>query len=185
MPILPEIHHEIDIPEGVTVTVDHENNENHTVVKGPKGTLERRFRYRGVRVDVTDGKVTVHKDLPRREHKAICGTYAAHIRNMLRGVSEGWTYNLKIVYNHFPIKAAVQGETFVIENFLGERHPRKADIYPDVKVQVKGADVVVEGIDRQHVGQTAANIESATRITGRDIRVFQDGIYIVDKGATE
>ncbi len=185
MPILPEILHEIDIPEGVTVSVDHENNENHTVVKGPKGELERRFRYRGVRVDVQDGKVVVHKDLPRREHKAICGTYAAHIQNMIKGVSDGWTYNLKIVYNHFPIKAAVQGDTFVIENFLGERHPRKADILHDTKVQVKGQDVVVEGINREHVGQTAANIEKATVVRGRDIRIFQDGIYIVNKGAEE
>ncbi len=185
MPILPEILHEIDIPEGVTVSVDHENNENHTVVKGPKGELERRFRYRGVRVDVQDGKVVVHKDLPRREHKAICGTYAAHIQNMIKGVSDGWTYNLKIVYNHFPIKAAVQGNVFVIENFLGERHPRKADIFDDVKVQVKGQDVVVEGINREHVGQTAANIEKATVVRGRDIRIFQDGIYIVNKGAEE
>ncbi len=185
MPILPEITHEIDIPDGVTVNVDHANNENHTVIKGPKGTLERRFRYRGVTVNVADGKVIVHKDLPRREHKAICGTYAAHIRAMLHGVTEGWTYSLKVVYNHFPIKAAVQGQTFVIENFLGERHPRKATIYPDVKVQIKGADVTVEGIDRGHVGQTAANIEKATRVKGRDIRVFQDGIYITNKGGQE
>ncbi|MGB0653301.1 MAG: 50S ribosomal protein L6 [Thermoplasmatota archaeon] len=182
MPVLAEIKHEIPIPEGVTVTVDHENNENHTVIKGPKGELERRFRFRGVRVDVEDGHVTVHKDLPRREHKAICGTYAAHIRNMLHGVTEGWKYELKTVYNHFPIKASVQGETFLIENFLGERHPRKAAILGGAKVQVKGQDVVVEGIDRQTVSQTAANIEQATRIRGRDIRVFQDGIYITNKG---
>ncbi len=185
MPILPELTHEVEIPEGVTVTVDHANNENHTVVKGPKGELERRFRYRGVRVDVDGGVVKVHKDLPRREHKAICGTYAAHIRNMIRGVTEGWEYQLKIVYNHFPIKANVQGDTFVIENFLGERFPRKAAIVAGAKVSVKGADVTVEGIDRQAVGQTAANIELATRVKGRDIRVFQDGIYITQKGGEQ
>jgi len=185
MPVLAEIRHEVDIPDGVTVTVDHENKENHTVIKGPKGTLERRFRYRGVTVDVQDGSIVVHKDLPRREHKAICGTYAAHIRTMLKGVTDGWTYGLKIVYNHFPIKASVQGETFVIENFLGERHPRKATILPDVKVQVKGQDVTVEGVDRQTVAQTAANIEKATRVRNRDIRVFQDGIYITHKGVEE
>ncbi len=184
MPVLAEIDHRIPIPDGVTVTVDHENNENHTVIKGPKGELERRFRFRGVRVDVVDGEVSVHKELPRREHKAICGTYKSHITNMIQGVSEGWTYNLKICYNHFPIKAAVKGDDFVIENFLGERHPRVAPILPGVKVQVKGEEVVVEGIDRNAVGQTAANIELATRVKGRDIRVFQDGIYITNKGAT-
>lgn len=182
MPVLAEINYEIDIPEGVTVTVDHAHGENHTVVKGPKGDLERRFRYRGVTVDVKGDKVTIHKDLPRREHKAICGTYFAHIENMMKGVTAGWTYRMKIVYNHFPIKASVQGETFVIENFLGERSPRTATILPDVKVQVKGDDVVLEGIHREHVGQTAANIEMASRVRGRDIRVFQDGIYITSKG---
>ncbi len=179
MPILSEIDYEVAIPEGVTVTVE---NGHHTTVTGPKGTLERAFRYRGVRLAVEDGIVHVRKDLPRREHKAICGTYRSHLENMIRGVTEGWTYEMKIVYNHFPIKAAVQGDQFVIENFLGERHPRKANILPDTTVQVKGEEVIVEGINREHVGQTAANIEQATRINNRDIRVFQDGIYIVNKG---
>lgn len=185
MPVLPEITHHIPIPEGVTVQVDHEGGENHTVVKGPKGTLERRFRYRGVSVDVKGDEIVVHKELPRREHKAVCGTYAAHIATMIHGVTVGWKYDLKIVYNHFPIKAVVQGQTFVVENFLGERHPRRAQILPDCKVKVKGQDVVVEGIDRGHVGQTAANIERATKVRGRDIRVFQDGIYITNKGGDE
>lgn len=182
MPVLPEIIHEIDIPEGVTVTVDH---GNHTVVKGPKGQLERAFRYRGVEVRVDGGTAVVHKDMPRREHKAVCGTYAAHIQNMIHGVTRGWRYELKVVYNHFPIKTAVQGDAFVIENFLGERHPRRATILPGVKVTAKGQDVTVEGIDKQAVAQTAANIESATRVRGRDIRVFQDGIYITAKGVLQ
>ena len=91
MPILPEIQHEVEIPEGVTVTVE---NGHHTIIKGPKGELDRAFRYRGVRLQVDDGKVVIHKDLPRREHKAICGTYKAHVQNMIKGVTDGWTYNM-------------------------------------------------------------------------------------------
>lgn len=182
MPVLAEINYEVEIPEGVTVEVE---NGHHTTVKGPKGELDRAFRYRGVRLHVEGDKVVIHKDLPRREHKAICGTYRAHVQNMIKGVTDGWTYEMKIVYNHFPIKASVDGNTFRIENFLGERHPRSADILPDVKVQVKGDSVILEGINREHVGQTAANIEQATRVRGRDIRVFQDGIYITDKGAND
>lgn len=182
MPVLAEIKHQIPIPQGVTIKVDHANQENHTVVKGPKGQLERRFRYRGVEVDVVDGEVVIRKELPRREHKAICGTYAAHIQNMIRGVTQGWTYSLKVVYNHFPIKATVQGETVLVENFLGERHARRASIRPGVKVTVKGQEITVEGVDRQHVAQTAANIEKATKVRNRDIRIFQDGIYITSKG---
>lgn len=180
MPVLAEINYEVEIPEGVTVKVDH---GNHTIVKGPKGELDRGFRFRGVTISVEGDHVLVHKDLPRREHKAICGTYVSHIRNMIHGVTEGWTYTLKAVYNHFPIKVAVQGDKVQIENFLGERHPRFATIHGDgTKVDIKGQDITVTGIDRELVAQTAANMELATRIKGRDIRVFQDGIYITDKG---
>jgi hypothetical protein len=58
-------------------------------------------------------------------------------------------------------------------------------ILPSVKVEVKKQEVIVSGIDIEAVGQTAANIEQATRITGKDSRVFQDGIYIVEKKLTE
>lgn len=110
------------------------------------------------------------------------GTIAAHIRNMIKGVTKGYTYRLKIVYAHFPMKVTVKGDTVVIENFLGERAPRYAKILPGVKVEVKGEEVIVSGIDKEKVGQTAANIELATRVRGFDIRKFQDGIYIVSKG---
>jgi large subunit ribosomal protein L6 len=88
---------------------------------------------------------------------------------------------MKIVYAHFPIKAAVKGDTFVIENFLGEKSPRKTSILGSTKVQVKGDQVVLTGPDVELVGQTAANIERATKIKGFDPRIFQDGIYITEK----
>ena len=102
---------------------------------------------------------------------------------MIKGVTDGFVYQMKVVYSHFPMKVSVKGNELVIENFLGEKHPRKAKLYGDVKVNVKGDTVTVEGINREEVGQTAANIEHATRVKNRDIRVFQDGIYIVSKGA--
>jgi large subunit ribosomal protein L6 len=179
MPILPEIKHEIAIPEGVTVTIDAEGNGTH--IKGAKGELSRAFRYRGVAVSVEDGNIVIYKHLPRREHKAICGTYASHIRNMIQGVVKGWEYEMKVVYNHFPIKTSIKGDMYVIDNFLGERHPRTATILPGVKIVTKGEELTITGIDREAVSQTAANIEQATKIRGRDIRVFQDGIYITSK----
>jgi large subunit ribosomal protein L6 len=134
-----------------------------------------------VRVD--GGHVVVEKQLPRREEKALAGTYAAHIQNMIRGVTDGWTYTMKAVFNHFPIKMTVQGEQFLVENFLGERAARTARIVPGVKITVKGADVTLEGVDLAAVSQTAANIENCTKIRNKDIRVFQDGVYITQKGA--
>ena len=121
-------------------------------------------------------------EYPRIRDKAMVGTITSHIKNMIHGVTDGYEYQMKIVFSHFPIKVSVKGDELVIENFLGERHPRKAMILGDTKVSVKGDELSLSGIDREQVGQTAANIEQATKVKGFDIRVFQDGIYITAKG---
>src|SRR2546425_1002886 len=97
------------------------------------------------------------------------------------GGTDGFTYEMKIVYSHFPVKAMVKGPEFVIENFLGEKFPRKTSIVGETKVEVKGDQVVLTGPDIEAVSQTAANIEQATHIRGFDPRIFQDGIYITRK----
>ena len=180
MPSVPEFTQKVAVPQGVTVTV--KQGTNHTTVKGPKGTLTRSFRSPSVKVRLDGSTVVVSKELPRRKDKALVGTYAAHIQNMIRGVQSGWTYQMKAVFNHFPIKMTIQGSQFHVENFLGERAPRTAAIVPGVKITVKGADVTLEGVDIAAVSQTAANIEGCTKIRNKDIRVFQDGVYITKKG---
>lgn len=177
MPIDAWVREEVEIPEGVTVEI----NGSLVKVKGPKGEVERELSYPGVKIFTEDGKVVVYKDFPRRKDIAIARTFSAHIANMIKGVTKGFTYKLKVVYSHFPITVKVQGDKVYIENFLGEKAPRIAEILPGVTVKVMGGEIIVEGIDKEKVGQTAANIEQATRITGRDRRVFQDGIYIVEK----
>ena len=177
MPIDAWVREEVEIPEGVEVTV-----EGNTVkVKGPKGELERELKYPGVQIFTEDGKVVVFKEFPRRRDIAIARTFKAHIANMIRGVTEGFTYRLKVLYSHFPMTVKVQGDEVLIENFLGEKNPRKAKILPGVTVKVMGQEIVVESIDKEKAGQTAANIEQATKINKWDRRVFQDGIYIVEK----
>ncbi|NJF25321.1 50S ribosomal protein L6 [Thermococcus sp. Bubb.Bath] len=177
MPVDAWIREEVEIPEGVEVTV-----EGNTVkVKGPKGKLQRELKYPGVKILIEDGKVAVFKEFPRKKDIAIARTFKAHIANMINGVTEGFTYKLKVLYSHFPMTVKVQGDEVVIENFLGEKNPRRAKILPGVTVKVMGQEIVVESIDRERAGQTAANIEQATKINKWDRRVFQDGIYIVEK----
>ena len=101
---------------------------------------------------------------------------------MIKGVTEGYECKMKTVFSHFPIKTSVEGNQLIIQNFLGERFSRKADILENVKIDIKGENLTVTGIDKEKVGQTAANIERATKVKNRDIRVFQDGIYIVKRG---
>ena len=107
------------------------------------------------------------------------------MRNMAQGVSSGFLYEMKIVFAHFPMKVAVKGNVVDIANFLGEKTTRHANICGDSKVIAKGDKVTIEGNNVEDVGQTAANLEQATVVKGRDIRVFQDGIYVVSKGAAQ
>lgn len=170
------IREEIPIPEDVDVTIDGEVR-----VKGPMGELSRKFNHSEISMSMEDDKIVLEVNFPKKKDEAMVGTVKAHINNMIKGVTEGFTYRMKIVYAHFPMSVKVAGDSVVIENFLGERHPRRARIVGDTKVQVKGDEVEVSGINKEDVGQTMANIEQATRIKGRDPRVFQDGIYLVSK----
>jgi large subunit ribosomal protein L6 len=88
---------------------------------------------------------------------------------------------MKVVYSHFPIQLKVQGDRLEINNFLGEKQPRSAKILEGVTVNLGNDEVILTGIDKERVGNTAANIEHATRIRKRDPRVFQDGIYITER----
>jgi large subunit ribosomal protein L6 len=169
---------EVEVPQGVTVTVTGAT----LTAKGQKGQIARDFRFPGIAVKVDGGKVIVETGKDDRQTKATVGTYASHINNMVTGVSRGYEYHMKIVYAHFPIQVKVEGKDKVsIGNFLGERKARHASIVGDTKVAIQGAEVVLTGANKEHVGQTAANIEQACKIRKRDPRVFQDGIYITTK----
>lgn len=178
MPKITEIKEEIKIPDGVDISV-----ENKTVqVKGEKGVLSKTLSHPRITIQVKEKIIKIScTNNPNRKEKALIGTFKAHIKNMIKGVTEGFEYRMKTVFSHFPIKTNVEGNEFVIQNFLGERSPRRAKILEDVNVDVEGDNITVSGIDKEKVGQTAANIERATRVKYRDIRVFQDGVYIISK----
>jgi large subunit ribosomal protein L6 len=173
---------EVEVPQEVRVTVDG----LRVTVEGPKGKLERDFSHaKGVSIRQNENKVVVEAFNADRRKKALVGTIAAHIRNMITGVTKGYRYKLKIVFSHFPISVEVKGNQVIIKNFLGEKAPRRANILEGVSVKVVDRDIIVEGIDIEKVGQTAANIELATKIGEFDRRVFMDGIYIYERGVAE
>ena len=180
---LAHISHSIALPEGASASID---GDIVTISKDGQ-SLSREFRHHKVEVRTDEGALEVFINLPRRSDKALAGTWAAHLRNMVRGVDEGFEYRLKAVFSHFPMSLKVDGKRFTITNLFGEKVPRVAPLPwtpAEVEVRVENkTDVVVKGADREKVGQTAANIERACKIKKRDRRVFQDGIYIVSKGA--
>lgn len=173
---VPMMKRKINIPAGVQVEIDGRKIK----ITGSNGKIQREFPQM---VDVRiEGKEIVLRSGDRRKDKAVLGAWAAHVQNMIRGVTRGFGCKLRVVYRHFPMSLQVRGDRVMISNFLGERKPRQARILPGVKVDISGQDVLVTGADKEAVGQTAANLEQATRLSKRDRRKFEDGIFIIEKG---
>ena len=166
------------IPTGVKAQL----NGSQLQVTGPKGQLARNVRFPQVSVTCDGKEVSIATESRRKEITAMVGTLEAHTKNMIRGVTDGFEYRMKVVYSHFPIQLKLQGNKLEIANFLGEKKARYARIEAGVTAKVANDEVVLTGIDRELVGTSAANIEHATHIRNRDPRVFQDGIYMVQRG---
>ncbi|MEM0095951.1 MAG: 50S ribosomal protein L6 [Candidatus Bathyarchaeia archaeon] len=172
-----EVSKVLQIPDDVEVKLEGKR----VTVKGALGTLTRDFSYAPISMEFQGKTLRIWANWPRKKESALVGTVYAHINNMITGVRKGFTYKLKIVFSHFPISVKVQGDTVLIENFTGERNPRRAKIVGNAKVKVSGDDVIVQGINLEEVSQTAANIEQATKIRRKDPRVFLDGIYLYER----
>ena len=171
----------IEIPNEVNAEVDGFKVK----ITGTRGTLERNFYSslfkKEIIIQKGDNKIIVSTKSEKKKTKAMIGTIESHVKNMLEGVQEGYSAKLKIVYMHFPFTVKISGKELLINNFLGEKTPRRARILGDCKVELQGEEIVVTGISKEDVGQTAAQLERATRIKQRDRRVFQDGLFITKK----
>lgn len=168
----------VSVPCEVNVRIDGKV----VTVEGPLGELCKDFSHAvGVDIERAGDEIVVRAIWPRKKQKAVVGAIAAHLKNMITGVTKGFTYKLKVVYAHFPVRVKVSGDRVVIENFCGERAPRLARIEEGVAVKVDRDDVIVQGTDVEKVGQTAANIQLATKVKKKDPRVFLDGIYVYEK----
>ncbi|EMA66652.1 50S ribosomal protein L6P [Halorubrum aidingense JCM 13560] len=168
---------EIEIPDDVSAETDH----LELTVEGPNGSVTRRLWYPDIEVTVEDGVVAIASENEDAKTNATVGTFESHVANMIHGVTDGWEYTMEVYYAHFPMQVSVEGDEVVIENFLGERAQRRTPIRGDTDVQVDGETVTLSGSDKEAVGQTAADIEQLTKVTDKDTRVFQDGVYIVEK----
>lgn len=177
MVVAAAIREDIEIPEGVEVIIEG----SKVFVKGPNGEDSRIFSYPNVSIIEDGNNVVLETSFPKKKDKSMIGTTKAHISNMIIGVTDGFKYHMKIVFAHFPMTVKVVKDKVEIDNFLGERNPRIAKIVGDSKVSVKGDEITITGINKENVGQTMANLEQATKIKGRDPRVFQDGIYLISK----
>lgn len=176
-----DLKEEIVIPQGVQVSVGYGN----VTVKGPKGEVSKALLHPRILIIVEKDKVVlVSKEATKREKKMVY-TFRAHINHMIKGVLDSHVYKLKICSSHFPISVSFSNNVFSVKNFLGEKIPRTCKIRPGVDLKIDGDVIIVESIDKELAGQTAASIEQLCKITNRDTRIFQDGIYLIMKAGKE
>lgn len=175
---IKELKEIIKLPEHLEINLD----KGIIKVKGHLGECQREFYHPKINISIKDKQIIISaKDATKREKKMI-GTFKSHIKNLIKGVTEGYVYKLKICNEHFPMNVSIENNNLVVKNFLGEKIPRKAKILDNVDVKIEGDIIIVSGIDKEKVGQTAANIEGSVKITKRDRHKFMDGIWITEKG---
>ena len=143
----------ISIPEKVTVSVE---GSSHVKIEGPKGTLEWDLP-EGVALKQQDGVIELERNSEYRKVRALHGTSRALVANMLEGVSQGFVKDLEIKGVGF--RAAVKGN--LLDLSLGRSHPVEHPIPDGLTVTVTdNVNIKVEGIDKQLVGQFAADVRA-------------------------
>lgn len=172
---------ELELPEKTAFT----KTDSIIRIAGPEGEAEKRLASPNIRIFSEGNKIILESKKATKKEKKTLNAFHAHLKNMLRGVAEKHVYLLRICSGHFPMNVSVSGDQLLVKNFLGESVPRKLTIKPGAEVKVEGNEVIVSSSSKETAGQVAADIELLTRIKNRDLRIFQDGIWIISKGGKE
>ncbi len=161
----------VKIPAGSEVTL----SGGTLSVKGPKGELKQEFKIKEVSVDIKGDEITFTPKNEENSTKALWGTYAALVKNMLKGVNDG--FEKKLVIEGVGFKSEVTGTD--IKFALGFSHPILMPIPKDLKVTAEKNVITITGADKAEVGQFAAKIRDFKKpepYKGKGIRY--DGEYI-------
>ncbi|HHT7239237.1 MULTISPECIES: 50S ribosomal protein L6 [Bacillus] len=143
----------LEIPAGVTITIAEDNT---VTVKGPKGELTRTFNA-DMSIKVEENTLTVERPSEQKEHRALHGTTRALIGNMVEGVTAGFARGLELVGVGY--RAQKQGDKLVLS--VGYSHPVEMTPEAGLEVEVPApTKIVIKGIDKQRVGEFAANIRA-------------------------
>jgi large subunit ribosomal protein L6 len=140
----------IAIPAGVTVEIAE---NNHVTVKGPKGTLDRVLPAE-MTIKKEGEEVIVERPNDLKKNKSLHGLTRSLIQNMVTGVSDGYTKTLEI--NGVGYRAEKSGKKLTLH--LGYSHPVEMEDPEGIESKVEGNNIIVSGIDKEKVGQYAANI---------------------------
>ena len=169
-----------ELPDGITAAM----TDNVLVIKGPSGEVSRKLNDPSVTMKAEGNTVTLSCKQGTKRQKRVINSYRAHIRNMITGVQTPYIYKLKICSGHFPIQVSMSEDTLAVKNFLGEKSPRTLRLKQGATVKIDGDIITVESPSIEIAGNVASQIEYLTAKRGRDLRIFQDGIYIIEKAGT-
>ncbi|MBY7131204.1 50S ribosomal protein L6 [Bacillus sp. 8YEL33] len=143
----------LEIPAGVTITIAEDNT---VTVKGPKGELTRKFNA-DMSIKIEENTLTVERPSEQKEHRALHGTTRALIGNMVEGITTGFARGLELVGVGY--RAQKQGDKLVLS--VGYSHPVEMTPEAGIEVEVPApTKIVIKGIDKQRVGEFAANIRA-------------------------
>ena len=145
----------IAVPAGVTVDIAE---NNHVTVKGPKGTLEKTLPVE-MEIKLEGAEITVTRPNDLKKMKSLHGLTRSLIQNMVTGVTDG--YEKKLEVNGVGYRAAKQGKTLTLN--LGYSHPVEMTDPEGIETVVDGNNIIVKGIDKEKVGQFAAEIRDKRR----------------------
>ncbi len=169
--------YEIEIPSGVTVQVKGDT----VVINGKLGSTSKHISTKFVDVSVSGSKLVIdgvkQKNLARKSALAATALNT-QVSDSISGVQNGVSVKMKLLFAHFPASLEVKGRKLLLKNLFGEKVPREVSIVGSTKIEIKGPDVTISGVDKYEVGQTIANIRKGCYARGYDTRVFQDGLYV-------
>lgn len=155
---------------------------------GPKGVVKKNFWSApfDLKFNIIDKNIQLNIWYGNKKKIANLNTICAHILNLIAGVTFGFRYRMRIVYEHFPINTIIMSNKKGIEikNFLGEKRTRIIYMCKGVKVfknkNIKD-EIVIEGVDLNSVSLSASMIQQSCLVRKKDIRKFLDGIYTINK----
>lgn len=180
-----DIIEKIEIPDGYEINIDRSSGLFYIIkISFKDKSLTRQFKVgKKIIIRKDENFLVIESNKATRKEKRIIKTIKSHIKNMIIGLSNPWSYKLEICYSHFPISVSIDKnkKQIIIKNFFGENKPRVVKLLDGVDVEIKGNIIQVLSCDKELAGRQAALIEGATRITNRDRRIFQDGIWIIEK----
>lgn len=168
----------IELKEGVQVKLDG----GFVIVKGPKGELREKLHPK-VKVEVNDKEVKVSVNNPEeKKEKALWGLFASLIRNMVKGVKDGFEKKLEI--NGIGFKAAVNGRKLILN--VGFSHPVEYNLPEGINAQVDGNIIIISGASKQLVGEVAAQVRRIKKpepYKGKGIKYVEE-VIIRKEGKT-